>query len=70
VRQVKHIKTGKEYAMKIYNKTLGNAQAIEMDKMIMTQFNHGQVIKCHEFIENDDVSVLITDLYASDFRDL
>lgn len=70
VRQVRHIESGKEYAMKIYDKTSKNKEAIEMDKLIMTQFNHGQLIKCHNFIENDEVSVLVTDLYASDFRDL
>lgn len=56
--------------MKIYDKNLKNMAAIEMDKLIMTQFKHDHIIKCHEFIENDDVSVLVTDLYSMDFRDL
>ena len=41
-----------------------------MDKLIMTQFIHSQLINCHDFIENDDVCVLVTDLFTSDLRDL
>lgn len=56
--------------MKIYINSNKNSKAIKMDKFIMTKLSHPYIIKAIDFMQNEEVSVLVTDLYTTDFREL
>lgn len=41
-----------------------------MDKYIMNELRHPNIIQCVHFVENENIAVFIMDLHVTDFREL
>jgi len=41
-----------------------------MDKYIMSELKHPNLIRCVNFVENDDFALFVMDLHVTDLREL